>query len=100
MKVLMSGSRSKINREVEKAFYSLLDRKSLDLDTVMLFVLHSIFGFGADRARRYYESYVENFKVFYSNYEEAAYDRMRNDLKKYGIEVEMWYRELVAKSEK
>ena len=38
MKVLMPGSCSKINREVEKAFYSLLDRKSLDLDAVMLFV--------------------------------------------------------------
>ena len=39
MKVLMPGSRSKINRKVEKTFYSLLDRKSPDLDTVMLFVL-------------------------------------------------------------
>lgn len=96
MKALMPGSKKKIDREVEKAFHALLDRKSLDLDTVMLFVLHSVFGFGAERTRRFYESYVESFKAFYSDYEESTYDRMREDLKKYGIEVEKWNKDLMG----
>lgn len=85
-----------INEAIEKGFYMLLDQRSIDLDTIMLFVLHSVFGFGAERARRFYESYVESFKAFYSDYEEATYDRMREDLKKYGIEVEKWNKDLMG----
>ena len=80
----------------EQEFNKLLDRRSLDLDTVVLFLLHSKFGFGKDRCRRFYEAYAKEYKEILSQYEEVTFERLRSDLLRYGIEVEKWNKELIG----
>lgn len=68
----------------------------LDMDTMILHVLHEEFHFGAERCYRFYSAWFERVRNLRKKYDDVAYERVREDLKKYGIEVEKWNKELMG----
>lgn len=83
-----------IDAEYEKAWNELLDRRSLDLDTAVLFTLHCVFGKGKVTLRRYYVDHVKHMRAMLDRYDDVTFDRMRAELLKIGVDVKAWYEEL------
>ena len=69
-----------------------IDRHLNDCDAIILYVLHTEFGFGKDRLRRYYDKYLELYKDMLAQYEsfkDADY-WCQDELRKIGVDVASW----------
>ena len=97
MKALM---RYKMSREEKRAFDAeiarparqITDRFAFELDATILWALHTEFGFGAERLRRFYDCVAESREALLRHYE------MQNDaefillhkLRDIGVDVRAW----------
>lgn len=73
------------------------DRKNeLEMDSVILWVLHERFGFGKKRLRRFFESYAAELDALEKRYEMGNEDMAwlcRHKLERYGIDIAEWNKE-------
>ena len=68
----------------------------LELDAMILWVLHEQFGFGYKRLRRFFECFAESLNKLLERYDMDSSDRLwicTRKLKEYGIDLEEWYRQ-------
>ena len=83
-------------REAAKDLASqAIDRHLNDCDAIILWVLHSEFGFGKDRLRRYYDRFLALYNEFMGQYESFLDTQFRcqEELKRIGVNIEEWNRE-------
>lgn len=70
---------------------------TLDIDAFMLYTLHTEFGFGRDRLRRFYDAVVPQFEEIFQWYEaedtKDAGHAARSRLKHIGVDLEAWEKE-------
>lgn len=73
------------------------DRKHLiEIDAVILWVLHDRFGFGPKRLRQYYDSFRACIDALINRYEMDTGENVwlcTQMLKRIGVDVEEWHRE-------
>lgn len=73
-----------------------------ETDAIVLWVLHSEFGFGAKRLRRFYDTFAPCVNELADRYELDDDDRpwiCTYKLKEYGIDLEQWEKERGIKIE-
>ena len=87
---LRQENRKRIEAEAKKAVDEYLLKKCIDLDTVVMWILHRRFGFGAERCKRFYDQYRPTVDGFREQYDDAIYMKMREDLSRDGIEIKKW----------
>ena len=79
-----------MRKEVDRQF----KEKCLDVDTVILWILHKQFGFGPIRLRKYFDAYILEVKKQQEKYKDLTAEKMREALKhNIGVDVEAWERE-------
>lgn len=81
-----------VKDEVKKRVIETSRTYGDDLDSVCLWVLHSRFGFGKKRLRRFYETFSEVYEELLNHYEldiETPFV-CRLWLKQIGVDVEEW----------
>lgn len=68
----------------------------LEMNSVILWVLHERFGFGKKRLRRFFESYAAELDALEKRYEMGNEDMAwlcRHKLERYGIDIAEWNKE-------
>ena len=90
---LRSESRVRIKAEATKQVQEILLRRCIDLDTVVMWILHRKFGFGNERCKRFFDAYKPVTDSFSERYGSDKYTILRNDLMRDGIDIERWERE-------
>lgn len=90
---LRPESRKRVEAEAKKAVDDYLIQRCLDLDTVVMWILHRRFGFGAERCKRFYDQYKPTVGEFRDRYDDGIYMKMREDLSRDGIELKKWQEE-------
>jgi len=87
--------KNEIVSEVEKEMRASLEKRSIDIDTMILWTLHKEFGFGKKRLKRFFLRCIKDF-----NYSRERYDMndaypLRVKLKEEcGVDVVEWYKEI------
>lgn len=76
----------------------IVDKKNArEIDAMVLWVLHEVFGFGPERLRRFYNSFNGQVEALAERYQMTDDgDRVwlcLHKLKEYGIDLEEWERE-------
>lgn len=94
MKAMLPGTQGRIKLEVKKEVDSYFLKRCLDMDTIVLWILHDSFGFGRNRLRRYFEGYITKVKQAQEAYGDVAYDKMREALTRIGVDIEEWEKEI------
>lgn len=94
MKAMLPGTQGRIRLEVSKQVDSYFEKKCVDYDTTVLWILHVSKGFGKDRLRQYFNDYVTSVRAMQDRYGDCAYDKMREELKKIGVDVVAWEKEV------
>ena len=73
------------------------DRKHMvEIDAMILWVLHEQFGFGAKRLRRYYDSFRASTNALIERYQMDTGDDVwlcTQMLKRIGVGIEQWHKE-------
>lgn len=97
MKALM---RYKMSREEKRAFDAeiarqarqITDRFALELDATILWALHTEFGFGAERLRRFYDCVAESREALLRHYEmeEDSQFILLYKPKEIGVDLKKW----------
>lgn len=90
---LRHETKRQIKIEATKQVNEIILRRCIDIDTVVMWVLHRKFGFGKDRCKRFYDSYKPVTDGFTERYGEDKYAKMREDLLRDGIDIEGWERD-------
>ena len=96
------------SKEQKKAMNETIKIKSIELteklgnnmDASALYALHRAFGFGKKRLRRFYDAFIEERKKLTEYYEmdgDADY-LCKVQLKKIGVDIEAWNKELDRRS--
>lgn len=95
---LMSGiGRDTMMAEIHKNLIEKEKDLALDVDTCVLWTLHSKYGWGKQRLRKFYLALFEehlNMRRYY-DIEDMYPERIK--LKEIGVDVEAWYNELFDK---
>ena len=94
MKAMLPDDRKRIKVEVRKEVEACFERKCIDMDAMILWNLHKQFGFGKDRLRRYFDGYVKEIRALQELYGEYAWQKMRDELLRIGVDIEAWEKEL------
>lgn len=98
MKVNISGNlshdvRQKIRREARMQMLETHKKINADFDAMVLWVLHSRFGFGKKRLERFYEEFLreyEEMKEYYASNDDTIIFAAREKLKQIGVDVYQW----------
>ena len=85
---------ARLSFEVRKAVEEEFQKRYLDTDTVILWILHKVFGFGPVRLKRYFDAYRTEIKSQQERYKDLTYEKMREALKhNIGVDLELWEKE-------
>ena len=94
MKAMQPDDRRRVKLEVKKEVDSYFEQRCTDLDVIVLFILHTVFGFGKVRLRRYFEGYLTVVRKLQDIYGGSYIYKMKEVLKKIGVDIEAWEREI------
>ena len=85
-----------INREIQ-AQCAEYDRKNvLEIDAIILWLLHEHFGFGMKRLRKFFDLFATEIAALCDRYEMEKDDSVwlcTYKLKEYGLDIEQWNKE-------
>lgn len=81
-----------LQAEVSRQARQISDRFALELDATILWALHSEFGFGADRLRRFYDCVYQNREALLRRYDmhDDAEFILLHKLREIGVDVQKW----------
>lgn len=69
----------------------------IEIDAMMLWQLHEVFGFGPGRLKKFFDAFVPGIDEVADNYEMQDTDDkiwlFTHKLKEYGIDLEQWHKE-------
>lgn len=85
-----------IDEEILRQCAEFNRKNELEMDSVILWVLHERFGFGEKRLRKFFDSYAAELNALEKRYEMGDEDMAwlcRYKLKEYGIDIAEWNKE-------
>lgn len=93
---LSKSEREALDREVRKAMAEYDDKNAIEIDAMVLWILHEKFGFGPIRLKRFHDSFVPAIKELIERYDMSDKDGAwlcTHKLKEYGIDLKDWSKE-------
>ena len=98
--VFTAAERKAMNMEIHRQFAEISRSHSIEIDSIILWLLHEEFGFGEKRLRRFYDLFRPSVEDLADRYELCAND-LKDDmawicthkLKDIGIDLEQWEKE-------
>lgn len=95
VKAVVNGAgKEKMRREINRQLLQANKQYMIDLDTTVLWTLHSEYGFGAKRLKEFYIKMFTNHLEMRNFYGLDDLYPERYKLKQIGVDVEKWYEEL------
>ena len=91
-----SKEQKAIDAEILRQCAEFNRKNELEMDSVILWVLHERFGFGEMRLRKFFDSYAVELDALEKRYEMGDEDMAwlcRYKLKEYGIDLAKWSKE-------
>lgn len=93
---LTASEREALDREVRKAMAEYDAKNALEIDAMVLWILHEQFGFGPKRLKRFHDGFVPAIKDLIERYNLDNKDSAwlcTHKLKEYGIDLKEWNEE-------
>lgn len=93
---LTVAERKAMEMEIQKTIAEFDRKNALEINAMVLWVLHDQFGFGIKRLRQFYKSFDPALERLFERYEMEDSDRVwlcLRELKEYGIDLEKWSEE-------
>lgn len=90
---LTAAERKAMQMEIQRQFAEFNRKDTIELDAIVLWILHVRFGFGPKRLREFYECFVQGINDLIARYELEDEDKVwlcTHLLKEKGIDVEKW----------
>lgn len=79
-----------LDNEILKALREKDRKFSADLDALILWVLHAVFGFGVTRLRRFWDLFIREHRELRERFGEDAPWKCHIELLKIGVDVDAW----------
>lgn len=93
---LTATERKAMNMEIQRQLAEYTEKHRMEIDAMILWVLHAQLGWGETRLRRFYDSFGKELDALVKRYELDDSDDVwlcTIMLKKLGIDIEQWDRE-------
>lgn len=91
--VLSSAEQKALDIEIQKQIAENWRKHEIEVDAMILWTLHEVFGFGPKRLREFYDKSAVAFEDLARRYEMDDTDQAwlcTHKLKEYGIDIEEW----------
>lgn len=83
-----------VKKELNQKILDLDKQFTLDIDTMVLWTLHSRYGWGKKRLKQFYMNMFEEHLAMRARYEVGEMYPERQKLKEAGVDVETWFSSL------
>jgi hypothetical protein len=96
---LTSAERKALNIEVQKTVAEINEKNLVEMDAIILWVLHDQFGFGIKRLRQFFDVFEVAINDLNKRYEMDDDDKIwmcTRMLKDIGIDIKVWHEEKEA----
>lgn len=93
---LTTSEKKAMDIEIRRQIAEYEHKHEIEIDAMILWVLHEKFGFGHKRLRQFFDAFNASMKELYGRYTDEGTDIAwicADELKKYGIDVEVWREE-------
>lgn len=92
---LTAKEQKALDMEIKRQLSDAMARHADKMDILILHTLHTRFGFGAKRLRRFYEAFIKNYREMLRAYQMDAdvVWAADQDLKQIGVDVTAWNEE-------
>lgn len=94
VQLVLQRYRDEVHRINAEEAMNVLREKAMDVDTVVLTIMHEKRGYGKKRLQEFIKDWREVYDYYNNRYDDADLYVMRRDLLKLGIDVEALSREL------
>lgn len=91
-----AAEKKAMNMEIQKQLAELNRKHEREIDSMILWVLHSQFGFGPERLKRFYDTFATSIEKLLGRYEMDDSDQIwlcTHLLKEYGVDLDKWREE-------
>lgn len=93
---LTSSEQKAIDLEIKRQLAEYENKHNIEIDAMILWILHEEFGFGEYRLKKFYDRFENSLKDLLGRYEMEDSDTVwlcTQKLKEYGIDLEEWNKE-------
>lgn len=90
---LNRAEREALDREVRKAIAEYDAKNAMEIDAMILWILHEQFGFGPKRLKRFHDNFITELRALTDRYELPKTDTpwlCMHKLEQYGIDLNEW----------
>lgn len=94
--VMTAAEKKAMNMEIQRQLAEYDRKHVLEIDAMILWVLHQRFGWGEARLRRFYDGFAGEISALLDRYQMEEEDKVwlcTQKLRDYGIDIEQWDRE-------
>lgn len=95
--VMTAAEKKAMDMEIKRQLAEYDQKNLVEVDAMILWVLHDQFGFGAKRLKKYYDAFTAATKGLVKRYEMDADDDVwlcTQMLKRIGVDIEAWHKEM------
>lgn len=99
--VLTTTEKKAIDMEIKRQLAEMVKNNMEEVDATVLYVLMTEFGFGEKRLRRFHDTFCEQITALINRYEMDSEDDVwlcTEMLKRRGIDINQWNKELESKN--
>jgi len=92
---LTRDERKALDIEIARQWKEFDKEHEDEIDSLVLYILHERFGFGAERLHRFYDIFTEEMQALYERYE-LPHEEIwlcTKKLKEYGVDLDIWKNE-------
>lgn len=94
VQLVMQRYRDEVHKILEVETMEVMQKRAIDIDTLVLFILHDCEGYGEKRLNRFIENWRKVYDYYNNRYDDADLYVMRRELRKLGVDVEKISRDL------
>lgn len=94
--VLTAAERKAMDIEIRRQYAEYTRKHSLEIDSIILWLLHDRYGFGPERLKGFHDEFISAMDELAARYEMEDSDNAwlcTQKLKEYGIDIEQWEKE-------
>lgn len=99
---LTAAEKKAMDIEIRKCMADYTNNNLMEMDAIILWILHEQLGFGEKRLRKFYDNFHVELKALTDRYEmdgEEVY-LCQKKLKDIGIDIDKWHKEKTKRLEK
>jgi hypothetical protein len=94
---LTAAEKKAMEKEILRQLAEDNRKNVIEVDAMILWQLHEVFGFGPKRLKKFFDAFVPGIEEVADNYEMQDTDDkiwlFTHKLKEYGIDLEQWHKE-------